>query len=72
VEERLRANALDLVRLQRWQARSAIADRHHTVLDFRALRRACEFEIPVYVRHRIQAIDYKIHEDLLQLDANLP
>jgi len=39
---------------------------------FRALRLACEFQIPVYVRHRIQAIDHKIHEDLLQLHANLP
>jgi len=37
-----------------------------------ALRLGCEFQIPVYVRHRIQAIDHKIHEDLLQLHANLP
>jgi len=59
----------NLVRLLRGQAHASIADRYHELLIVRSLRFDGEFAGPVRIFHRIDGINHKIHECLLQLHA---
>src|SRR6266851_2261351 len=57
----------DLVRLLLGESHAGITDRYHELLIVRPLRFDGEFAGPVRIFHRIDGIDHKIHEYLLQL-----
>src|SRR6266850_1495010 len=54
----------DLVRLLRRKSHSGIADGHQNLLVFRS---RLDHELPrtVYIFHRLDAIDHKVHQHLL-------
>src|SRR5713101_9675981 len=58
-----------LVRLLRGKPYAGIADGHLKLLVFRSLRPDGQLTRSVHVLHRIDAIDHKVHQHLLQLHA---
>ena len=57
----------DLIRLLRGQAHTRVADGHLKLLVFRSLRRDGQLSRPLYLLHRIDAVDHEVHQHLLQL-----
>src|ERR1700751_29343 len=62
-------HAEDLFGLMGRQTHASIADRNEQLAFIDSPRMDGKFTCCVYVLHRVNAIEHKVHEDLLQLDA---
>ena len=49
------------------QPDAGIADAHHQLFPFQALRLDSEFARPIDILHRVDAVGDEVHHDLLQL-----